>query len=284
MTRVALITVVHGRHDHLARQREALARSYPRPDDHVIVVIDDPALEALLARDAAAASVAAPGPSTPRVVTMTAYDGGLPLAAARNRGADTALAAGADVLVFLDVDCLPAEELVGSYARTAMDPSTRGRLLCGPVAYLPPPPPAGYDLDALPAAKPHLARPAPPPGDVELGGDHDLFWSLSFAVTAETWRTIGGFHEGYVGYGGEDTDFAHMARAAGVELAWVGSARAFHQHHPVESPPVRHLDAILRNAALFHERWHRWPMRGWLDAFEAQGIITRTPEGTYRRA
>lgn len=278
MTRVALITVVHGRHAHLALQRRALANSTRHPDDHVIVAIDDPALERLLASEPTTAS------GLPLLVRHPGDELGLPLAAARNRGAEAALASGADVLVFLDVDCLPSPGLIEAYAAAAMDPDTADRLLCGPVAYLPPPPPAGYDLAALPGASPHPARPAPAPETVELGGDHDLFWSLSFALTADTWQRIGGFHEGYLGYGGEDTDFAHTARAEGVELAWIGSARAAHQYHPVESPPVRHLDAILRNAALFHERWGEWPMRGWLDAFEAEGLVARDPDGSYRRA
>ncbi|MDO9396736.1 MAG: glycosyltransferase family 2 protein, partial [Herbiconiux sp.] len=74
---------------------------------------------------------------------------------------------------------------------------------------------------------------------------------------------------------GEDTDFAFAAREAGVELAWVGSARAYHQHHPVQSPPVDHLDDIVRNATVFHERWGTWPMGGWLDAFEQRGLVHR---------
>jgi len=48
-------------------------------------------------------------------------------------------------------------------------------------------------------------------------------------------------------------------------LGWVGGARAYHQHHPVSSPPVEHLDDILRNGRLFHERWGEWPMTGWLE-------------------
>ena len=67
-------------------------------------------------------------------------------------------------------------------------------------------------------------------------------------------------------------------------MAWVGSARAHHQHHEVEDPPLRHLDAILRNGALFAERWGRWPMAGWLDAFVDRGLVERTPGGGYRRA
>ena len=101
--------------------------------------------------------------------------------------------------------------------------------------------------------------------------DPDLFWSLSFAASAEAWRQVGGFCEDYVGYGGEDTDFAHLAWPRGLDHRWHGDARAYHQWHPVSSPPVEHLDDILRNAALFHDRWGEWPMLGWLHAFEDAG-------------
>ena len=50
----------------------------------------------------------------------------------------------------------------------------------------------------------------------------------------------------------------------------------------MEDPPTRHLDDILRNGALFAERWGWWPMGGWLDGFEQLGLIERDGEG-YRR-
>jgi len=145
------------------------------------------------------------------------------------------------------------------------------------VAYLPPPPPEGYDLDRLGDHDFHHARPAPAPGQWHRGGDHRLFWSLSFATTAAVWSRIGGFCEQYQGYGAEDTDFAMMAQQAGVELTWVGGASAFHQWHPTASPPVHHLDDILRNGALFASRWGWWPMEGWLKQFAARDLIR--PDG-----
>ena len=207
---------------------------------------------------------------------------GMRLATARNRGAEQALAAGATFLVFLDADCIPGPDLLTRY-RTAAD-AYPGALLCGPVTYLT----AGVlpeDADALPGlTAPHAARPAPPDGETAPAGpgDHRLFWSLSFAVTAATWRTVGGFDETYEGYGGEDTDFAYTARDAGRPLVWVGGAHAYHQHHPTSAPPWQHLDDILRNGGHFADRWGSWPMQGWLDAFAAAGAIERTPTGWAR--
>jgi N-acetylglucosaminyl-diphospho-decaprenol L-rhamnosyltransferase len=92
-------------------------------------------------------------------------------------------------------------------------------------------------------------------------------------------RAIGGFDERYVGYGGEDTDYALRARRASVGLVWVGGAWAYHQHHPVSDPPREHLAEIVRNARLFRERWGRWPMEGWLRAFAAAGSVDWDPDG-----
>lgn len=269
---VVVVTVVHGRAEHLARQVAGLARSTLRPDRHVVVAMDDPAV-----------ADAPDGGLERLVVPIDRRDGRLPLAAARNAGVRAAWDGGAEVAVLLDVDCIPAPGLVEAYARAAADAETSGDLLGGPVTYLPPPPAGGYDLDALPALDaPHPARPAPAPGAVVRSDDqHDLFWSLSFALRQRTWHDLGGFDEAYLGYGGEDTDFACRARRAGVSLAWIGSARAYHQHHPVSSPPVEHLEDVVRNAALFHARWGTWPMRGWLDAFERDGLVARRDDGSY---
>ena len=180
--------------------------------------------------------------------------------------------------MFLDVDCVPGEHLVARYRAAAALPGADGALLCGPVTYLPQAPVDGYPWPEIAAwTRPHPARPAPADGTVVRGGRVELFWSLSFAVLAQSWRHVGGFCEEYAGYGGEDTDFAFRARAAGVDLWWVGGADAYHQHHPVSDPPVEHLEDILANAALFHRRWGEWPMTGWLDAFARRGLARHDP-------
>ena len=46
---------------------------------------------------------------------------------------------------------------------------------------------------------------------------------------------------------------------------------------------MQHLESILRNATLFHRRWGEWPMPGWLEEFERQGLVSRTPTGWKQR-
>jgi GT2 family glycosyltransferase len=209
----------------------------------------------------------------------------LPIAHGRNQGAAAALEKSAELLVFLDVDCIPHTELIGRYLDTAEQPQYANSLLCGPVTYLPPPGPAGYLLEDIQShIDPHPARPHPPDGEVVSTTDYALFWSLSFAVTATTWTRVGGFCERYRGYGGEDTDFAQCAAVQGISMRWVGGAHAFHQFHDTAEPPVQHVDDIVRNARIFHRRWGWWPMQGWLADFERAGIIARDTGGRPRIA
>ena len=267
--KLCVVTLVSGRRTHLGRQHSGLARSHRKPDDYVVVAMGDPSLADWTPAEA----------PVPHVVHL-AVDGALPLAAARNLGARVAVDRGADLVVFLDVDCIPEPGLLGAYEHAAA--AHPDALLTGRVGYLP----DGVDYDRpdrfAEAAHVHAFRPDPAPGDVDRG-HHDLFWSLSFAATRDTWQRLGGFFEGYTGYGGEDTDFGLDARDAGIDLIWVGGASAHHQFHETEDPPVRHLDDILANGALFESRWGFWPMRGWLDAFERLGLVRRDPAGTYQR-
>ncbi|OLR93264.1 glycosyltransferase family 2 protein [Actinokineospora bangkokensis] len=268
--RTAVVTITHGRHDHLRNQ--CLGLALDPPDQHVVVLMgDDP--EPDLPRS---------GPRT--LVRVPAVpDTGLPLAAARNLGARTALDAGADVLVFLDVDCVPGADLTTRY-RTAVAGLAEPALVCGPVTYLPPPPPGGYPVTRLAGwTDPHPARPAPPDGQVVAEQRWELFWSLSFALSADTWWRVGGFSELYTGYGAEDTDFALSAHAVDVRLLWLGGAHAYHQHHP----PTRHrpgvVEQMVRNAHTFHSRWHRWPMVGWFEDLAARRVVDFDPAaGTLR--
>lgn len=251
---IAVVTVVRGRADHLARQRRVLAAG--PAVTHVVVGMGE------------RPDVSGTGPPV-RPVTV-GCDGALPLARARNTGARAALDGGADLLVFLDVDCLPGPRMLDRYARAAR--RTGPALLAGPVTYLPPGALPEDGLDAW--VDPHPGRPAPPDGTVVPEPRRELFWSLSFAVTAPAWSASGGFCEGYLGYGAEDTDFA---LACGLPLYWVGGADAFHQHHPPARDDPARVTEIVANARLFHRRWGTWPMQGWLHDLDAAGLVRFDP-------
>jgi GT2 family glycosyltransferase len=258
---IAVITIVRGRLDHLAAQQAAL-RAQPTPYERVIVQMGGPDVRDVVGDDSVS------------VVHLASEEEPLPLAAARNAGVR---ASTAERMVLLDVDCIPAPGLLARYAE-ALD--RVGGLVAGPVSYLPPGamtagPPDPDRLEAI--AAPHPARPVPADGELLPEDRYDLFWSLSFAMRRADWNRIGGFCELYQGYGGEDTDFAWLARGAGVPLHWVGGAIAWHQHHDTEEPPLRHLGAIVRNSRLFHRRWGCWPMVGWLEAFKRAGLVRWTP-------
>lgn len=274
MTRTAVITLAHGRHAHLANQLWGLARQETRPDVLVAVAIDDPGVAQVVGEHTAYGWEV-------RVPAVPVEPEGLPLARARNEGARAAIDAGADVLVFLDVDCIPSPGLVRRYAEVLARGATGPVVAGGEVSYLPPvgDPEEYRGADLAGMARPHPARPTVAETEVRVAEDLRLFWSLSFAVTARDWERIGGFDEDYVGYGGEDTDFGQRLGAAGGELWWVGGAGAFHQHHATQSPPVQHLAAIVRNANVFAEKWGWFPMEGWLEGFAESGLAELEPGG-----
>jgi len=266
--RVAVATLARGRERHLARQAHAVARLDPAPATYLVIGLDDE-----------------PARVEGATVVHRPAEPPLPLAAARNAAI---AAADADLVVCLDADCLPEPGMVGALAAVAR--ATDGaRLLAGPVGRLGPLPadrdaPTEGELERSRAGARLGQRPVPAPGEVVDEPRVERFWSLAFAVTPATHERIGGFDEGYAGYGAEDTDYAFRARAAGVGLSWVGGAWAHHQHHPVSDPPVEHLADIVRNARRFRARWGCWPMEGWLRAFADRGLVTWRPDGDELRA
>ncbi|MEP6648358.1 MAG: galactosyltransferase-related protein [Lapillicoccus sp.] len=274
---IAVVTLAHGRHEHLAAQMEAAGRSTLLPDLFVVAAMDDPELRSVVDRVGATT----PAARHTRVVSVPGGASGLPLARARNMAAAAAVGDGADVLVFLDVDCLPSSQLVGRYAEAVASsdgPGARPRVFAGTVHYLPARP-AGqerYSPGDLLASTAHPARPMPGLDEIRVAENLMMFWSLSFAMSTGDWSAVGGFDEDYEGYGGEDTDYAMRLSAHGGRLYWVGGAACYHQHHEVEDPPVRHVADIVNNSNRFRARWGYFPMEGWLSEFAARGLIRRT--------
>lgn len=251
---LSVLTLVRNREAHLHQLVEGLRRS-PVPPAELIVVdmSDDP--------------VAIPPQDFPVLIDRLSTDG-LPLAAARNRAASLATQ---ESLLFLDVDCIP---LSGCLSRISEELAAHDALLCADIRYLGPEDARGAWTEAglLAIGKPHPVRAFPDAG-IREERNPGLFWSLAFAMRRASFTALGGFDEAFTGYGGEDTDFGYRAAAAGLPLLFVGGAIACHQHHASHEPPVQHVRDIVRNASLFHRRWQRWPMEGWLEQFRSMGLV-----------
>ena len=259
---ISALTLVRGRQDHLANLMRGLAMQAARPGELVIGVMGDAALEGLPAMPFPVRQVLVPGEP-------------VPLAAARNA---VARAARGDLLVFLDVDCIPAPGCLADYARHhAAAPG----ILMGEVMYLPKgAQDGGLDFDAFArVAVRHSDRRAGPAEGVDPCLDYRCFWSLNFAIGREAFLRHGGFDERFAGYGGEDTDFAKSLSTQGVPILWVAGARAYHQFHRHHMPPVHHIGTVLANSALFARKWGYPTMEHWIRAFRLMGLVERRADG-----
>jgi len=264
---VAIVTVAKDRRQHLGRQFAGIDAQTRPPDEHIIIDLGGPPID-----------------DRPLTTVMRwDVDGrALPVGEARNRGAAIA---DSDVLIFLDVDCVPTPGLVADYVDLVVE---HPGIVCGPVGYLPALAPEVFfdgdgrlDTASLRAASSYQPGRPLPKEETRRSDRYELFWSLSFAVHRSTWNCLGGFDDAFDGYGGEDTDLAWTARSGGVELWFTGRAEAFHQHHAISTPPVEHLHDIVRNATVFHHKWGQWPMAGWLAEFNDLGLIDWTPTATH---
>jgi GT2 family glycosyltransferase len=259
---LSVLVPVRDRTAHLANLVEGLNRAFDAPRFELIVGRmggEDPGPALERTRGFAARAIEVEGEE-------------LPLAATRNRLAE---AASGEMLVFLDVDCIPSRSLLTAHAAALYD---RDALAVGEARYLPKGFQAGGADERLlrRAGRPHPERAGlfPAPGAVRGDERHELFWSLNFAVRRDTFiERIGGFDEDYRGYGIEDTDFAVRAARAGVPVAWVGGALAFHQHHEPTRLRPEETAALVDNARRYRDRWGEWPARGWLTELATKGLV-----------
>lgn len=253
---VSVVTIASGRAFHLRNLVLGLCKQTTRPRELVVGVLQDELYDL-------------PKANFPIRQIKIAYEGEIPLARARNLVAD---AADGEVIAFLDVDCIPAPTFVAEYGRLARAGSG---VSMGEVMYLPQHAnTTGWryaDFDAV--AEKHADRQGPPPGTRERCTDYRCFWSLNFAMHRDDWHASGKFDEGYVGYGGEDTDFGRSLDELGMAIWWVRGAKVYHQYHPHAMPPVHHVASVIRNANRFADKWGHRTMEHWLYAFREMGLI-----------
>ncbi|WBU58518.1 glycosyltransferase family 2 protein [Paracoccus sediminicola] len=264
MSTISALTIAAGRADHLANVIRGFQAQATPPDELIVAVMQAEPYEHLPETDFPL-----------RQIPIDATDGALPLSAARNAAARAALG---DVLVSVDVDCIPAPRLIADYAAAAQ--SGRG-LLMGEVQYLPDgAEAAGLDFalfDRLGVR--HSDRQAPPESGLRECQDYRCFWSLNFAIHRDDWNASGGFDEGYLGYGGEDTDFGRTLAERGIGIWWLKGARVYHQYHPHCMPPIHQIPSVIRNAEYFASKWGHRTMEHWLYAFRLMGLIENGPDG-----
>ncbi|MDC0886787.1 galactosyltransferase-related protein [Altererythrobacter sp.] len=258
---ISVCTLAHGRADHMWNLVNGLSKSNQLPGELVIALMQDDPYDL---------------PDTPFPVRQVGMDrSGIPLAEARNLAARTAEG---DLLIFLDVDCIPHPELIGDYAQAA---TLGDGLLMGEVGYLPKNAPTrslDFGLFDKIAVK-HSERAGPPTEPIGDCHDYRCFWSLNFAISADNFARSEGFDETFVGYGGEDTDFGRTVAENGIAVHWVRGAKAYHQYHPHHMPPVHHLDSVLANAHRFQQKWGEPTMQHWLRAFVLMGLLQRRGDG-----
>lgn len=245
---ISVLTIVKGREKALENLLKGLEMNTVLPDEVVIVFMNEPIRK----------MPAMPFPVRCYTIFREVQ---LPLAAARNLAAEKA---NGDFLIFLDVDCIPAATLIADY-QWHQNATT---LWSGTVRYLRKDATEKHNFLQLMEV---WSDPDPIRGEMDEI-PYALFWSLNFACARSVYHRIGGFDEGYEGYGAEDTDFSFAASEQHVPLKHV-PAIAYHQYHESFSPPLNHLEDIIANASYFHQKWKKWPMEGWLKAFRDLDLI-----------
>lgn len=184
----------------------------------------------------------------------------LPLAHARNFAVRKA---SFDTMIFLDADCIPSVNFIEAYDKILNEENI---LISGRVKYLTQ---AVMKAPDLLQVMSKVSIPDPVRGELDQY-PYQLFWSLNFGCSKATYSKIGGFDEGFSGYGAEDTDFAFSANKNGVDFITI-DAFAYHQYHPSYDPPINHIEPIVKNATRFKAKWGLWPMEGWLKKFCEMG-------------
>ena len=260
--KVSVLTLVRNRRSQLQNLMTGLLRSQLVPHELVIVYMNEAPYGDLPIL-----------PFPVQILSVKDINQKLPLGKARNKAAFHATG---DVLLFLDVDCIPSGNLLEEMLRVQQE---KPGLWMGNLRYLRKGWQNEYETEAdlIQQSVLHPDRPHVTEGERLMMEDYGYFWSLCFSITPVDFATIGGFDEQFRNYGAEDTDFGFTAREKGIPFGLI-SAYCYHQYHPVCRPPLNNFDSIITNAAIFKDKWGHWAMGSWLKDFSDSGYIQWTPD------
>ncbi|USQ79976.1 hypothetical protein [Ornithinimicrobium faecis] len=288
--RTALITTVRRQHDEVLDQVSGFSLGAEVPEFHVVVALAD--------RTVSQGQLPITSDRwTTLIAGLPTVRQQLPTARGLQLGVERAVEAGAELLVLIDVTCIPGprflEQLHDHLATadqegptpsgsTPSGPTPAGPTLWAPmVQRLRPAPPEGYEFTRLEewvrAAERHPVLPLRP----ELGDavvDPDQFSSPVLAISTADLESVGGLCPDYVGGLGHDTDLAAAVTDAGGSVRLVPGATAYRQHQDTDEPDEAHLASATTDAQLFRERWGRWPQAPWLTELTEAGLVTLPEE------
>lgn len=207
------------------------------------------------------------------VIHVRQEDEGFRLAAIRNRAIENATG---DLLVFLDGDCVPFPDFLRAHADAAED----GAYLCGQRLRLDEDASAALDAERIGQGGLGYLAPITERIRETFQGWRAMVHKLQgeegrpklIACNASAARQdvldINGFDERFVGWGGEDDDFARRLRRRGLRpKSVIGKARLLHLHHAPD-PTFKGTVRSSPNYAYLH--------RGY--------FLTRCREGLQKRA
>lgn len=197
-------------------------------------------------------------------------DQDLPLAKARNIGAKLA---SSSILFFLDVDCIVESSTCIEYIKAIrQNPSNIYMSKC---LYLEKPAKDVFTIYKEEAYE-HPKR------TLDTYPRWQLFWSLSFCITKKLFNEIGCFDEGFLNYGGEDTELSYRNYLAGNKLIWVPSSVVYHQPHESNELPFHHIQSVISNVNYFYTKHGFYIMESWIEGFEERGLILKQDNDLYK--
>lgn len=270
--RTALITTVRRQHDELLDQVSGFSLGADVPDLHVVVALADRTVtQGQLPITSDRWTTLIDGLPTVRQQ--------LPTARALQLGIERAVEAGADLLVLLEVTCIPGPRFLQKLHEhlTEHAQAPRPVLWAPTVARLRPAPTEGYEFTRLEEwvrAAPQQPSAPLDPDPAETPIDPDTFSSPCLAISTADLEAVGGLCPDYVGGMGHDTDLAAAVTEAGGAVRLVPGATAYRRHSATGPPDAPHLASAIHDAHLFRDRWGRWPRAPWLTDLVEAGRIS----------